>query len=69
MDILTILRDATIAGTRVSLKGDLLKIGELAYVPERGALCGARCDARVWRGRWQWQQRGSSVGSDSECGQ
>ena len=40
MDILTILRDATIAGTRVSLKGDLLKIGELAYVPERGALCG-----------------------------
>ena len=48
MDILTILRDATIAGTRVSLKGDLLKIGELAYVPERGALCGARCDARVW---------------------
>ena len=66
MDILTILRDATIAGTRVSLKGDLLKIGELAYVPERGwCACGARSDARVacavavaaWRG------------SDSECGQ
>ena len=47
MDILTILRDATIAGTRVSLKGDLLKIGELAYVPERGwCACGARSDAR-----------------------